>query len=335
MAGKGDLSMELWGPSWYDMFLMIGGETKFGKSHTLFSPASCLWNPVFENWFDWIVEGDRVVQRQCGGFFPCGSDSECSSNAVVTPYYSIYRRPSQLLQVDWREILARTWFLTDLMLQFVVSVLHTYIFEHFQSSAQTVVEDFLGIAQLPTSSTCESIRCYSRHMMSIDMPLDDDWLIAMSWVGWCSRVSFLDTWRLGDSEGNTVYVRNVIVMMYDSEVNSLIIDVWSGTYWHQFWDILLRDADGYLLRWSSFHFLLPRIELGNRVSDMDLTKAPWQNILHGIDLSSLRIFSIGFDDNSMLRNHEMAVQFDSSGEHFFEEMNEFTQYVFSLLVGGF
>ncbi|GLJ36293.1 hypothetical protein SUGI_0728670 [Cryptomeria japonica] len=87
---------------------------------------------------------------------------------------------------------------------------------------------------------------------------------------------------------------------------------------------------------------------------MDLIEAPWQDILHGIDFSSLRIFSIGFDD-SFVGNEEMTMQFedevdrsvrayvdilesipmvltfDSLGEQFFEEMNELTQYVFALL----
>lgn len=75
MAKKGDLSMELWGPSWYEMFLMTSDETKFGNSHTMFSPASFLQNPMFEIWFDWTVEGDRVLQHQRGGIFPYGGDS--------------------------------------------------------------------------------------------------------------------------------------------------------------------------------------------------------------------------------------------------------------------
>ncbi|GLJ34089.1 hypothetical protein SUGI_0685280 [Cryptomeria japonica] len=227
-AGKGELSMEHMGQHWYDIFPITGGESEFGKSLTLFIPVSCLQKQVSETWFDCTVEGDRVVQRQHGGFILGDGVLECGRIVVVTPYFNIYRRPLQLLQ--------------------------------------TVVEDFFGIAQLPSIYTCGSIRHYSRRMMSAYMPLDGDWLIAMSWVGWCSRVSFRDTRRLGD-----------------------------GTDWHHFWDILLRDADGYPLRWSSFHFLLLRIELGNRVLDMDHTEAPSQDILHGIDLSSLKFFSVGFD----------------------------------------
>lgn len=54
--------------------------------------------------------------------------------------------------MDWREILARTWILVDLMLHFMGSFLLTYFFEHFQSSVQIVVGDFLGIAQLQVPS---------------------------------------------------------------------------------------------------------------------------------------------------------------------------------------
>ncbi|GLJ44367.1 hypothetical protein SUGI_0929800 [Cryptomeria japonica] len=255
----------------------------------------------------------RVVQHQHGRLTLYVKDSQCGCNVIATPYFRIFRRPLQLLQVDWREFLARTWLLVDLMLQFVVSIFLAYFFEHFQSSVQTIVEDFLGIAQLPSISTCGSIRHYSHHMMSVYMPLDGDWLNAVSWVGWCSRVSFQDTWRLGDNEEITVYVQNAIVMMYDSEVDSMITSFQSGTDWHHFGDIPLRDAEGHPLRWTRFHFLLPRVELGNGVSDVDLVESPLQDILHGIDLSLLRIFSIGFDDNLLMGNQEMTVQFEDEG----------------------
>ncbi|GLJ44764.1 hypothetical protein SUGI_0941470 [Cryptomeria japonica] len=43
---------------------------------------------------------------------------------------------------------------------------------------------------------------------------------------------------------------------------------------------------------------------------MDLLESPWQDILHGIDLSLLRIFSIGFDDDLLMGNQELTVQFE-------------------------
>lgn len=95
-----------------------------------------------EIWFDLTIEGDRVVQRQHGGFIPCVGESQCGYIVVATPYFKICRRSLQMLQVEWREILTRIWFLIELLMQFIVLDLHTCSFEHSLMSVLTVVGDF-------------------------------------------------------------------------------------------------------------------------------------------------------------------------------------------------
>ncbi|GLJ46279.1 hypothetical protein SUGI_0975410 [Cryptomeria japonica] len=69
----------------------------------------------------------------------------------------------------------------------------------------------------------------NRFELLIDIYEDVVGMIAADWMNWCARYEHLDTWRLGDGEGITVYDRYVIVMMYDSEVDSMITDFQSGT----------------------------------------------------------------------------------------------------------
>lgn len=66
MAWEGELS-ECLDLHWYDTLMATNDESKFGKSLTLFSPASCLQKQVFKIWFEWTLEVIGVVQRQNGG----------------------------------------------------------------------------------------------------------------------------------------------------------------------------------------------------------------------------------------------------------------------------
>lgn len=52
---------------WYDMFPILGDESKCGKSLTSFSLVGCLQMQEFEIWFDWTLGFIRVAQRKSVG----------------------------------------------------------------------------------------------------------------------------------------------------------------------------------------------------------------------------------------------------------------------------
>lgn len=116
-----------------------------------------------------------VVQRQNGGLTPCVRDSQCGSIVAANPYFRIYRRSLQLMQVNWREIMSRIWFLIKLMLRFEVLDLHIYSLEHSHTFVHTVV-DLCGIVQLSSTSTWEELSHYRHFIMLVHLLQDEKWV---------------------------------------------------------------------------------------------------------------------------------------------------------------